>query len=208
VYDTLYYRDCHAAQQRQKLLDRVRAQRLNPGTHMLHTHEHRDTGMFGSRRAGMHWVVDGVIDRIDPIVLQNLPMFPSHTGAGKMIYPKPGTEGRILPSVYTRLQNNWLRGDKTQISPVLMNEHHRKATAKLLKESHGNVTAKGTDLLGRLANHYSNQPDVVDALQKLCRRMQQVEVDEMYPVFLKIADPDETAVSHLAFDDLSMVDGL
>lgn len=93
---------------------------------------------------------------------------------------------RMLPSMYTQLHDVWVRSSGLQVNVYDMNHGHLKATGNLLKESHGNVVARATDLLGRMAHHFRNQPEIVRQLESLCMQMQQVEVDEMYPIFKEI----------------------
>lgn len=101
----------------------------------------------------------------------------------KMLYPEAGKGDRILPSIYTGLRSTWLRASGLRVDPAEMNPYHRDASRKLLKESHGNLIGKCTDLLGRMANHFGNQPEIVDRLAELCLMMQRVEVNEVYPIF-------------------------
>jgi hypothetical protein len=61
---------------------------------------------------------------------------------------------------------------------------------RLLNESHGNLIDRSTHLLGVMANHFGNRPDIVDRLAELCLMMQSVEVDEVYPIFDELARAD------------------
>jgi hypothetical protein len=106
----------------------------------------------------------------------------------KTSYQPPNGGHRILPSAYTRLRQGWYRSNGKYIAPQCMNDGHLENTIKLLKESHGNLVGRSTDLLGRMAMHFRNQPDVVAQLESLCLRMQEIEVDEVYPVFGTLAD--------------------
>lgn len=118
------------------------------------------------------WVVDDV---------------PPATPTSYGLYPKPNGGKRMLPSLYTTLDQYWVRGDGRYKSVESMDSGHIHNTIKLLKESHGNVTARATDLLGRMALHYRNQPHIVSVLETACAAMQRVEVDEMYPIFAELA---------------------
>lgn len=111
-----------------------------------------------------------------------------------MLYPKPNEGKRILPSMYTKLRINWLRGSGQYQKPDTMNSGHIKATLDLLKESHKNVVDRSTDLLGKMANHFSNQPEICARLAELCILMQRVDVDDMYPIFNVIADNVEDVI--------------
>ena len=68
-----------------------------------------------------------------------------------------------------------------------MNDGHLENTLKLLQESHGNIQAKTTALLGKMWNHYQNQPEIQRRLEELCLLMQKVELHEMYPLFGTLA---------------------
>lgn len=109
------------------------------------------------------------------------------TDANGMCYPKPNGGKRILPSIYTRIKQWWMRANGVTVEVVDMNDGHLENTMKLLQESHGNVIAKSTELLGKMANHFHNQPAVVQQLEDLCMAMQKVDVDAMYPIFKELA---------------------
>lgn len=109
------------------------------------------------------------------------------TDSNGMCYPKPNGGKRILPSIYTRIKKWWMRANGVTVEVVDMNDGHLENTMKLLQESHGNVIAKSTELLGKMANHFHNQPAVVQQLEDLCMAMQKVEVDAMYPIFKELA---------------------
>lgn len=109
------------------------------------------------------------------------------TDANGMCYPKPNGGKRILPSIYTHIKKWWMRANGVTVEVVDMNDGHLENTMKLLQESHGNVIAKSTELLGKMANHFHNQPAVVQQLEDLCMAMQKVEVDAMYPIFNELA---------------------
>lgn len=104
-----------------------------------------------------------------------------------MCYPKPNGGHRILPSIYTRIKKWWMRANGVTVEVVDMNDGHLENTMKLLQESHGNVIAKSTELLGKMANHFHNQPAVVQQLEDLCMAMQKIDVDAMYPIFKELA---------------------
>lgn len=101
------------------------------------------------------------------------------------LYPVGRKErDRILPSIYTRLAEligpgNWLRGNRVISRINGMNEGHLENSLKLLNESHGNLVAKSTELLGRMAKHLGAGQPLVDA----CLRMQETDVSTLYPVF-------------------------
>lgn len=102
---------------------------------------------------------------------------------GQRFYEPPNGGMRILPSAYTVLRTDWYRSNGGALKPTKMNDGHLVNTIKLLNESHGNLIDKSTALLGKMAQHFRNQPDIVRALAELCLNMQQVDVDELYPIF-------------------------
>ena len=113
--------------------------------------------------------------------------YPVSTDSNGMCYPKPNGGKRIIPSIYTRIKKWWMRANGVTVQVQDMNDGHLENTMKLLHESHGNVIAKSTELLGKMANHFHNDPYIVQDLENLCRRMQTVEVDSMYPIFKELA---------------------
>ena len=123
-----------------------------------------------------------------------------------MLYPKPGTPGRMLPSIYTRLRQAWLRSNGTWVRPSGMNSGHRQNTMNLLKESHGNIVERSTLALGKIAKHFSNQPDIVDKCRDLCLAMQTVDVDDMYPIFKLLAHAELAEVDPSEIDPLEELD--
>jgi hypothetical protein len=104
-----------------------------------------------------------------------------------MCYPKPNGGKRIIPSIYTRIRKWWMRANGVTVQVQDMNDGHLENTMKLLHESHGNVIAKSTELLGKMANHFQNQPELVQVLESVCICMQDVGVDDMYPIFNELA---------------------
>lgn len=110
-----------------------------------------------------------------------------YPGVEGLTYQKPNGGKRILPSVYGRLRDHWLRPTGQALKPDEMNDGHLENTLNLLKESHGNVGARAQDLLGRMAYHYQNDLRIVTMLADTCRMMQEVEVDDMYPIFAPLA---------------------
>jgi len=105
-----------------------------------------------------------------------------------MLYERPNGGQRTLPSVYGRLRgNDWMRANRAMQSIDEMNDGHLENTLKLLLESHGNIQAKTTTLLGKMWHHYQNQPEIQRRLEELCLLMQKVEVHEMYPIFGTLA---------------------
>lgn len=115
-------------------------------------------------------------------------LFPNSKKSTEMLYSKPNDGHRILPSVYVGLKINWLRASGQYQKPESIPHHHAKAILSLLKESHINVVDKSTSILGKIAAHYANQPDISAKLAELCILMQRVDVDDMYPIFDVIVD--------------------
>lgn len=106
----------------------------------------------------------------------------------KMLYERPNGGQRTLPSVYGRLRGNkWMRANGVIQDVEDMNDGHIENTLKLLQESHGNIQAKATSLLGKMHRHYQNQPEIQRRLEELCHLMEQVEVHQMYPIFGTLA---------------------
>jgi hypothetical protein len=99
-----------------------------------------------------------------------------------VLYPPPNGGKRVLPSVYTLLTDTWVRGDGVEVAPADMNGGHIENTLKLLCESHGNAVDRSCERVGRIANHFSNQPEIVRLLSEACLLMQKVDVRDMYPI--------------------------
>lgn len=104
-----------------------------------------------------------------------------------MCYPKPNGGHRILPSIYTRIREWWMRANGVTVQVQDMNDGHLENTMKLLHESHGNLIARSTELLGKMANHFHRDKVIVAKLEDLCREMQRVDVDDLYPIFKDLA---------------------
>lgn len=104
-----------------------------------------------------------------------------------MLYERPNGGQRTLPSVYGRLRGKWMRATGVIQDIEDMNDGHIENTLKLLQESHGNIQAKATSLLGKMHRHYQNQPEIQRRLEELCHLMEQVEVHQMYPIFGTLA---------------------
>lgn len=105
----------------------------------------------------------------------------------KMLYDWPNGGQRTLPSAYGRLRGKWMRANGVIQDVEDMNDGHIENILKLLQESHGNIQAKATSLLGKMHRHYQNQPEIQRRLEELCHLMEQVEVHQMYPIFGTIA---------------------
>lgn len=106
----------------------------------------------------------------------------------EQLYPPPNGGKRILPSVYGSLTDQWMRSNGPLLDPEIMNSGHLENTLRLLKESHGNVLDKSADVLGRMHNHFCNQPEIQYRIVDLFNAIQAVEVDEMYPIFEVLAE--------------------
>ena len=96
-----------------------------------------------------------------------------------MLYPKPNGGKRILPSVYTKLKDTWLRANGQWQSPATMNQGHLKNTVALLNESHINLVDRMTDILGRMHNHLGNRPDMQAKIVDLFHDLEVLQVDEL-----------------------------
>jgi hypothetical protein len=99
----------------------------------------------------------------------------------------PNGGNRILPSGYAALREHWRTGAGERVLPQQMRGPHLDNALKLLKESNGNCVAKCTSILGTMRKHFRNSGAVCALLDKLCVEMQQVEVDEQYPIFAVMA---------------------
>lgn len=120
-----------------------------------------------------------------------------------MLYERPNGGQRTLPSVYGRLRgNDWMRANRAMQPIDEMNDGHLENTLKLLQESHGNIQAKTTTLLGKMWHPYQNQPEIQKRLEELCLLMQKVEVHEMYPIFGTLAQEQASRVPkyHVSLD--------
>lgn len=125
---------------------------------------------------------------------------------GGMLYAKPNGGNRMLPSMYGQLRTYWVRGSGQKQIIATMNEGHLDNTLKLLKESHGNVIGRSSQLLGKMHRHFQNQPNIRAKLEELLKLMEQVEVDQMYPIFgtlaQELASRKEEVEIDLEWDDI------
>lgn len=112
-----------------------------------------------------------------------------------MLYPKPNGGQRILPSIYTKLRERWLRGNGAYQDPHTMNQGHVRNTLALLKESHINLIDRMTSLLGRMHAHLGNRPDIQRDIEALFHKLETVDVEELYPIFGLIASHVEPEIS-------------
>lgn len=104
-----------------------------------------------------------------------------------MCYPRPNGGKRILPSIYTRIRKWWMRANGVTVEIPDMNDGHLENTIKLLHESHGNLIARSTELLGKMANHFHHDAAIVQSLEDLCKQLQKVDIDTLYPIFKDLA---------------------
>lgn len=104
-----------------------------------------------------------------------------------MLYGKPNSGNRILPSIYTRLTDRWLRGSGVWQNPASMNRGHLQNTVALLNESHVNFVDRVTTLLGKMHAHLGNRPDLQAKLEDLHHEFEGLEVDELYPIIELLA---------------------
>lgn len=102
-------------------------------------------------------------------------------------HPSPNGGNRILPSKYAQLDDQWVTNRGEWKRPTQMSVGHLENVLNLLKESNGNCVALCTSKLGQMRKHFRNSSEVCDLLDKLCTAMQNVDVDEQYPVFRRIA---------------------
>jgi hypothetical protein len=104
-----------------------------------------------------------------------------------MFYPKPNGGKRILPSIYTKLRDRWLRGNGVYQDPHSMNQGHIRNTLALLKESHVNLIDRMIAVLGKMHVHLGNRPDIQRDIEALFHKLETVDVSELYPIFDRIA---------------------
>ena len=104
-----------------------------------------------------------------------------------MLYPKPNDGKRILPSIYTRLKDAWLRASGVYQVPAKMNQGHLRNTVALLNESHVNLVDRMCDVLGRMHNHLHNRPDLQAKIVDLFHDLEILQVDELYPIIELLA---------------------
>lgn len=128
-----------------------------------------ESTVFGSTRANP-------LPFKDRVHLSDIPV------VERMLYPKPNGGKRILPSVYTKLKDTWLRANGQWQSPATINQGHLKNTVALLNESHINLVDRMTDILGRMHNHLGNRPDMQAKIVDLFHDLEVLQVDELYPI--------------------------
>lgn len=120
--------------------------------------------------------------------------------AQRMLYPKPNGGQRILPSVYTKLTDRWLRGNGVYQRPEHMNQGHLRNTVALLNESHVNLVDRMCQLLGKMHAHLHNRPDLQRRLEDLHHELEDMNVDEFYPIVELIASHIELEQDDVEFD--------
>lgn len=117
-----------------------------------------------------------------------------------MLYPKPNGGKRILPSVYTKLRDTWLRGNGVYQEPAKMNQGHLKNTVALLNESHMNLVDRMCELIGKMHGHLHNRPDLQAKIVDLFHDFEALQVDEIYPIVELIASHIELTADDVDFD--------
>lgn len=127
-------------------------------------------------------------------------VFDESTRLKGMLYPSPNGGKRILPSIYTRLRDTWLRANGVYNEPAKMNQGHLKNTVALLNESHVNLIDKMTAMLGRMHNHLGNRPDLQAKLVDLFHDFEALQVDELYPIVELLASYIEPEPPTLQID--------
>lgn len=109
------------------------------------------------------------------------------TTVGYGVYQRPNGGKRILPSIYTKLEKQWLRSTGRYIYPQDMDSTHIKNCLNLLKESHGNIIARMCLSLGNMHNHLQCDVVIQDQMDWMAKRLELIEVDHMYPIFNVLA---------------------
>lgn len=105
----------------------------------------------------------------------------------QMLYPKPNGGKRILPSIYTKLTDKWLRANGVYQEPAKMNQGHLRNTVALLNESHVNLVDRMSDVLGRMHNHLGNRPDLQEKIVDLFHELEVLQVEDLYPIIELLA---------------------
>lgn len=126
--------------------------------------------------------------------------FEKQSGGG-MLCPKPNDGKRILPSVYTKLTEKWLRANRQYQKPEQMNQGHLANTIALLNESHVNLVDRMSDVLGRMHNHLSNRPDLQGKIVDLFHELEVLQVEDLYPIIELLASHVQPEMNFEAEDD-------
>lgn len=127
-------------------------------------------------------------------------VFEESTRVQPMLYPPPNGGQRILPSVYTKLADRWLRANGVYNNPDQMNQGHLKNCVGLLNESHVNFVDKATGILGKIHGHLTHRPDLQAKLEDLFHELERLQVGELYPIVVLLASYIEPEPAKV-FDD-------
>jgi hypothetical protein len=176
-----------ALNQRRRVINHVEAYRQRDKVYS-HVAIRPETVYMGARQGGK--------SQVQEMIRQAYALGQNRPTGHYTLYPAPNGGNRMLPSLYCELRLTWVRADKTVVKPEAMNTGHLQNSLKLLNESHGNVVARATDLLGKMARHFQNSPGIVHMLTELCEAMQSVDVDEMYPIFDTLVEALETRLEY------------
>jgi len=104
------------------------------------------------------------------------------------LYPRPNGGRRILPSMYTKLTDFWVRGNGTPVRIEDMNTEHIQNCLKLLKESYLNLIARSADVLGKVHAHFDGMVSVPNQLERVSDEIQTYDVDQVYPVWRALSE--------------------
>lgn len=120
-----------------------------------------------------------------------------------MLYERPNNGNRILPSVYTRLRDVWLRANRV-LQPIdTMNQGHINASINLLNESHVNLVDRMSLILGKMHAHLHNRPDLQARIIALFHDIEKLNVDDFYPIVKVLANHLEP-INDLDINDLDI----
>lgn len=110
-----------------------------------------------------------------------------NAGKGQLYLVGDKSKTRILPPVYHRLRDVWLRSNRQGQEIELMNTGHVRNTIALLRESHSNLHGAIDLSLGRVYTALRNQPGLQAMVVDLQERIAELGVEDMYPVFHALA---------------------
>jgi hypothetical protein len=100
-----------------------------------------------------------------------------------LLYAINDRGNRVLPSIYTSLDNFWLRANGHYIHPRDMNTQHIRHVLNLLKESHSNLIGRINSRLGKMHDHMRGARNVQDALSSIAQSIESTDVAAIYPIW-------------------------
>jgi hypothetical protein len=118
-----------------------------------------------------------------------------------MLYPSPNGGKRILPSIYTKLRDTWLRASGFYHEVAKMDQGHLRNSVDLLNESHVNLVDRMCLLLGKMHVHLGNRPDLQTKLVELHHEFEALEVNQLYPIVELLASHIEEPRVRVEFEE-------